>query len=41
MYGQIAWKATGYTLAAGIIAFAIAVRGYDPQRGVLGAKIKE
>jgi ABC-2 type transport system permease protein len=41
MYGKMAWQATGYTLAAGIIAFALAARGYDPQRGVLGTKNQE
>jgi hypothetical protein len=37
----MAWQAKGYTLAAGNIAFALAARGYDPQRGVLGTKNQE
>jgi ABC-2 type transport system permease protein len=41
LYGQIEWKALAITLAAGIIAFMIAARGYDPQRGMLGRKNQE
>ncbi len=36
LYGQAAWGNIGAVLAFAAIAFAVAVRGYDPQRGVLG-----
>jgi ABC-2 type transport system permease protein len=36
LYGQAAWTNIGAVLAFATIAFAVAARGYDPQRGVLG-----
>jgi ABC-2 type transport system permease protein len=36
LYGQAAWPNIGAVLAFATIAFAVAARGYDPQRGVLG-----
>jgi len=41
LYGQIEWKALAITFATGLIAFMIAARGYDPQRGMLGRKGQE
>ncbi len=38
LYGQVAWKAVAITIGAGVAAFMIATRGYDPQRGVLGSR---
>jgi ABC-2 type transport system permease protein len=34
-YGQINWIALGVVIAVGVVAFLIAVVGYDPQRGLL------
>ncbi|MFO1148360.1 MAG: ABC transporter permease [Alsobacter sp.] len=36
LYGQFAPVAFAATLGYGALAFALAVRGYDPQRGILG-----
>lgn len=36
LYGQAAWMNIGAVIAFFIVAFFVAVRGYDPQRGVLG-----
>ncbi len=41
LYGQVAWQALAITVLVGIIAFMIAARGYDPQRGMLGRKGQE
>ena len=41
LYGQIAWQAVAITCSVGIVAFMIAARGYDPQRGTLGRKSQE
>ena len=41
MYGQIAWRSVLITFLVGTVAFMIAARGYDPQRGVLGRKSQE
>ena len=36
LYGRLAPVALAVTLAYGAAAFLLAVRGYDPQRGILG-----
>ena len=36
LHGQVAWANIGAVLAFAVIAFAVAARGYDPQRGALG-----
>ncbi|GGH13137.1 transport permease protein [Alsobacter metallidurans] len=36
LYGQFSALSTGLTLLFGVLAFGLAVRGYDPQSGVLG-----
>jgi ABC-2 type transport system permease protein len=41
IYGQINEQAVAITSFVGVIAFMIAARGYDPQRGVLGRKNQE
>ena len=41
LYAQINWQAVAITVVVGMIAFMIAARGYDPQRGVLGLKNQE
>jgi ABC-2 type transport system permease protein len=38
IYGEVNPRAIAITLVVGAVAFALAVRGYDPQRGVLGQK---
>lgn len=41
LYGQMAWQPTAITLLAGILAFLMAARGYDPQKGMLGSKSQD
>ena len=36
LYGRLNGIALLVTLAYGALAFGLAVRGYDPQRGILG-----
>ena len=38
LYGVLDGKAVAVTALVGVVAFLLAVRGYDPQRGVLGQK---
>jgi ABC-2 type transport system permease protein len=38
LYGEIAWAEALETALVGALAFLIAVRGYDPQKGVLGRR---
>jgi len=38
IYGQVDILALAVTLGAGLLAFLLAARGYDPQKGVLGRK---
>lgn len=38
LYGQVNWPALGWTLLAFAIFMALAVRGYDPSRGIVRGK---
>ncbi|PSC04208.1 multidrug ABC transporter permease [Alsobacter soli] len=41
LYGQVQPLSAAVTLLVGAAAFALAVQGYDPQRGVLGRKPRD
>lgn len=38
LYGQLAWQEAIITMGVGVVAFVLAARGYDPQKGVLGRR---
>ncbi len=40
-YGRLNLSALGITAAAGILSFCLAARGYDPQKGFLGRKVRD
>ena len=40
-YGQINGRAVAVTLVVGLLAFLLSVRGYDPQKGMLGRKSRD
>ena len=40
-YGRLNLPALGITALAGLVSFALAARGYDPQKGLLGRKPRE
>lgn len=40
-YGRIDWTSLAVTLATTIVAFLLAARGYDPQKGMLGRKARD
>ena len=41
LYGELNQLALAVTVAVGLASFALASRGYDPQKGMLGRKPRD